>query len=195
MKTKLILLAQPLVRGLISLRWGMAFTPLSMGSVPVMPHLRFRSASIHIFFRIKQKECGQFYMLTTSLFDWQRKEEKILSPFGIEFQIDRAHPSTGMRDNFLLSFRNSYIPNRKEVGLEKRVAGQTRPSETPGNLFSIKGVTQISVAITKRFRIDRLGFDPNAGKACFVSGSSLNNAGRVSTIIGQKRLDRAEKTF
>ena len=134
-------------------------------------------------------------MLTTSLFDRQRKEEKILSPFGIEFQIDRAHPSTGMRGNFLLSFRNSYIPNRKEVGLEKRVAGQTRPSETPGNLFSIKGVTQISVAITKRFRIDRLGFDPNAGKACFVSGSSLNNAGRVSTIIGQKRLDRAEKTF
>ena len=45
MKMKLVLLAQPLIADVKALRWGMASTPLSMGSVLAMPHLRLSSVS------------------------------------------------------------------------------------------------------------------------------------------------------
>ena len=49
MKIKHVPLAQQLIADVTALLWAMASTPLYMGSVPAMPHLRLRSVSSVIF--------------------------------------------------------------------------------------------------------------------------------------------------
>jgi hypothetical protein len=68
MKMKLVLLAQPLIDDVTALRRDMACTPVSMGSVSAMPHLRLRSVLAIFFFRIGQRESGQFICYKTGQF-------------------------------------------------------------------------------------------------------------------------------
>ena len=61
MKIKHVPLAQQLIADVTALLWAMASTPLYMGSVPAMPHLRLRSVSALSFSELGRGEADNSF--------------------------------------------------------------------------------------------------------------------------------------